>query len=44
MSEQILPFYLVCDESYSMAGNPLQEINDQLPPDRHRNRQQPDGR
>lgn len=31
MSEQILPFYLVCDESYSMAGNPLQEINDQLP-------------
>lgn len=31
MSEQILPFYLVCDESYSMAGEPLREINDQLP-------------
>lgn len=31
MSEQILPFYLVCDESYSMAGEPLDEINKQLP-------------
>jgi uncharacterized protein YegL len=31
MSEQILPFYLVCDESYSMAGAPLQAINDQIP-------------
>ncbi|MEW2352982.1 VWA domain-containing protein [Spirillospora sp. NPDC029432] len=31
MSEQILPFYLVCDESYSMAGEPLEEINKQLP-------------
>ncbi|MFC6881407.1 MULTISPECIES: vWA domain-containing protein [Actinomadura] len=31
MSEQVLPFYLVCDESYSMAGEPLEEINKQLP-------------
>jgi uncharacterized protein YegL len=31
MSEQVLPFYLVCDESYSMAGQAIQEINDQIP-------------
>lgn len=28
---QILPFYLVCDESSSMAGNPIQVMNDELP-------------
>jgi uncharacterized protein YegL len=28
---QVLPFYLVCDESYSMAGKPLDAINDSLP-------------
>jgi uncharacterized protein YegL len=31
MSEQVLPFYLVCDESGSMAGAPIQAINDSLP-------------
>ncbi|RCG32733.1 VWA domain-containing protein [Sphaerisporangium album] len=31
MSEQVLPFYLVCDESYSMDGAPLQAINQELP-------------
>ncbi|WP_327045346.1 VWA domain-containing protein [Microbispora sp. NBC_01189] len=31
MSEQVLPFYLVCDESYSMQGPPLDAINQQLP-------------
>lgn len=31
MSEQVLPFYLVCDESGSMAGDPIQAINDSLP-------------
>ncbi|MFJ8011235.1 VWA domain-containing protein [Streptomyces sp. NPDC096339] len=28
---QILPFYLVCDESGSMAGDPLNSINGALP-------------
>lgn len=27
----ILPFYLVCDESYSMAGAAIQAMNDALP-------------
>lgn len=31
MSEQILPFYLVCDESSSMTGGPIDEINKSLP-------------
>ncbi|MER5620224.1 VWA domain-containing protein [Streptosporangium sp. NPDC002544] len=31
MSEQVLPFYLVCDESYSMQGAPLDAINRELP-------------
>ncbi|MBX6169755.1 MAG: VWA domain-containing protein [Thermobispora bispora] len=31
MSEQVLPFYLVCDESYSMEGPPLDAINQELP-------------
>jgi uncharacterized protein YegL len=31
MSEQVLPFYLVCDESSSMSGPPIQEFNDSLP-------------
>ena len=31
MSQQVLPFYLVCDESGSMSGAPLQAINDSLP-------------
>ncbi|GGL56783.1 vWA domain-containing protein [Planomonospora parontospora] len=31
MSEQVLPFYLVCDESYSMQGAPLDAINQELP-------------
>lgn len=31
MSEQVLPFYLVCDESSSMTGDPINEINDSLP-------------
>lgn len=31
MSQQILPFYLLCDESMSMEGEPIQAINDALP-------------
>lgn len=31
MSEQVLPFYLVCDESSSMSGGPIEAINDSLP-------------
>lgn len=31
MSQQILPFYLVCDESGSMAGAPVDAINQSLP-------------
>lgn len=31
MSQQILPFYLVCDESSSMAGDPIDAINESLP-------------
>lgn len=31
MSQQILPFYLVCDESGSMAGEPVDTINQSLP-------------
>ncbi|GAA1802186.1 vWA domain-containing protein [Actinomadura chokoriensis] len=31
MSEQVLPFYLVCDESSSMAGEPINAINQSLP-------------
>ncbi|MEV5409584.1 VWA domain-containing protein [Thermopolyspora sp. NPDC052614] len=31
MSEQVLPFYLVCDESYSMQGEALDAINQELP-------------
>lgn len=32
---QLLPFYMVCDESGSMAGEPIDSINDSLP-DLHR--------
>ncbi|TNY38172.1 vWA domain-containing protein [Thermomonospora catenispora] len=31
MSQQVLPFYLVCDESYSMDGAPIDAINKSLP-------------
>lgn len=31
MEGEILPFYAVCDESGSMAGAPVQAINDALP-------------
>lgn len=31
MSLQLLPFYLVCDESGSMSGAPIDEINKSLP-------------
>jgi uncharacterized protein YegL len=31
MSQQILPFYLLCDESGSMAGGPVDAINLSLP-------------
>lgn len=31
MAQQVLPFYLVCDESGSMDGAPLQAINESLP-------------
>jgi uncharacterized protein YegL len=31
MSQQILPFYLVCDESSSMGGDPIDAINKSLP-------------
>ncbi|MFE3458129.1 VWA domain-containing protein [Nocardiopsis aegyptia] len=31
MSQQILPFYLVCDESTSMEGTPIQAVNEALP-------------
>jgi uncharacterized protein YegL len=31
MAQQVLPFYLVCDESSSMSGVPVQAINDSLP-------------
>jgi uncharacterized protein YegL len=31
MSQQILPFYLVCDESASMTGAPIDAINKSLP-------------
>ncbi|WP_327635296.1 VWA domain-containing protein [Kribbella sp. NBC_00482] len=31
MGQQVLPFYLVCDESGSMAGEPIKTINDALP-------------
>ena len=31
MSQQILPFYLVCDESGSMSGDPINAINKSLP-------------
>lgn len=31
MGQQVLPFYLVCDESGSMAGDPLKAINEALP-------------
>lgn len=31
MSQQVLPFYLVCDESSSMAGAPIDAINRSLP-------------
>lgn len=31
MSQQVLPFYLVCDESGSMAGAPVDAINKSLP-------------
>lgn len=30
MSQQILPFYLVCDESWSMSGEPIEAINESL--------------
>jgi uncharacterized protein YegL len=31
MGQQVLPFYLVCDESGSMAGEPIDSINKALP-------------
>ncbi|GAA2756163.1 vWA domain-containing protein [Actinopolymorpha rutila] len=31
MAQQILPFYLVCDESGSMSGDPIDAINTALP-------------
>jgi uncharacterized protein YegL len=31
MSQQVLPFYLVCDESASMTGEPIEAINASLP-------------
>jgi uncharacterized protein YegL len=31
VAQQVLPFYLLCDESSSMAGVPVQAINDSLP-------------
>ncbi|MBO3745901.1 VWA domain-containing protein [Streptosporangiaceae bacterium NEAU-GS5] len=31
MSQQVLPFYLVCDESSSMQGMPIDAINKSLP-------------
>jgi uncharacterized protein YegL len=31
MAQQTLPFYLLCDESSSMSGAPVQAINDSLP-------------
>lgn len=31
MGQQILPFYLVCDESGSMSGDPIKAINEALP-------------
>lgn len=31
MAQQVLPFYLLCDESSSMSGAPVQAINDSLP-------------
>lgn len=31
MSQQVLPFYLVCDESSSMSGEPVEAINRSLP-------------
>ena len=31
MGQQILPFYLVCDESGSMSGKPIDAINQALP-------------
>ncbi|MFC4029910.1 VWA domain-containing protein [Streptomyces polygonati] len=31
MSQQVLPFYLVCDESGSMSGGPIEAINKSLP-------------
>jgi uncharacterized protein YegL len=31
VSEQVLPFYLVCDESASMTGQPIDAINESLP-------------
>jgi uncharacterized protein YegL len=31
MAQQVLPFYLLCDESGSMGGVPVQAINDSLP-------------
>jgi uncharacterized protein YegL len=31
VSEQVLPFYLVCDESASMTGAPIDAINQSLP-------------
>src|SRR5262245_30038878 len=31
MAQQVLPFYLLCDESSSMAGAPVEAINDSLP-------------
>lgn len=31
MGQQVLPFYLVCDESGSMSGAPVDAINESLP-------------
>lgn len=31
IAQQVLPFYLVCDESGSMLGAPVKAINDSLP-------------
>lgn len=43
MSQQVLPFYLVCDESSSMSGPPIQAINDSLPEIARRDRFEPGG-
>ncbi|MEV4623491.1 VWA domain-containing protein [Asanoa sp. NPDC049573] len=41
MSQQILPFYLVCDESASMAGESIDSVNTSLPDIHHQIASQP---